>query len=63
MRVRVEEGSSEEREERLVVINVYCPMYDPARDKDGGSTSRLTVKTNFYKLIEKRVNALERAGK
>jgi len=56
-------GKEAGSDRRLVVVNVYCPMYDPARDKDGGGVSRLTVKTNFYKLLEIRVSALERAGK
>ena len=56
-------GKEVESAGRLVVVNVYCPMYDPARDKDGGGVSRLTVKTNFYKLLEIRVRALEKAGK
>ena len=58
-----EEEGEQQEERRLVVVNVYCPMYDPDRDKDGGTVSRLTVKTNFYRLLESRVAALERAGK
>ena len=61
-------GSSEgpaggANERRLVVLNVYCPMYDPARDKDGEGVARLDYKMNFYRLLEERCSALERAGK
>lgn len=61
-------GSSEDpaggaNEQRLVVLNVYCPMYDPARDKDGEGVARLDFKMNFYRLLEERCSALERAGK
>lgn len=51
------------RKNRLVVVNVYCPMYDPARDKEGDTLSRLQYKINFYRLLETRCSALERAGK
>ncbi len=46
-----------------MVINVYCPMYDPERDKDGESISRLKYKIDFYHLLEERCSALEQAGK
>ena len=50
-------------EKRLVIINVYCPMYDPERDKEGESLDRLQFKINFYRLLEERCAALEKAGK
>ena len=54
-------GEGEER--RMVIVNVYCPMYDPARDEKGEGLSRLTFKLNFYRLLEARCSALEREGK
>ena len=50
-------------ESRLVVVNVYCPMYDPLRDKEGEGLGRLQFKLNFYRLLEGRCSALESAGK
>ena len=56
-------GSGLEEKRRLVVVNVYCPMYDPARDKEGEGLARRKFKKDFYQLLESRVSALERAGK
>ena len=50
-------------ERRVVVVNVYCPMYDPARDKDGEGLTRRKFKADFYRLLQSRVSALEREGK
>ncbi len=58
-----EEGKEEARSAVVVVMNVYCPMYDNDRDKEGLALSRLQYKMNFYKLLESRCSALERAGK
>ena len=56
-----EEGGEERR--RMVIVNVYCPMYDPARDEKGEGLSRLKYKMDFYRLLEGRCSALEKAGK
>ena len=51
-----------EEEGRMVVINVYCPMYDTARDPKGEGLSRLDFKLKFYSVLETRCTALEKAG-
>lgn len=48
---------------RMVIVNVYCPMYDSTRDEKGEGLSRLQYKMNFYRLLEARCTALEQAGK
>ena len=56
-----EEG--DDGRKRMVIMNVYCPMYDPARDEKGEGISRLQFKMKFYRLLEARCAALEQAGK
>lgn len=56
----VKEGGDERR---MVIVNVYCPMYDRARDEKGEGLSRLEYKMKFYRLLEARCTALEKAGK
>ena len=58
-----QEKAEEDATRSLVVVNVYCPMYDSDRDKDQQALARLRYKMNFYKLLESRCSALERAGK
>ena len=57
----VKEGGDNERS--VVIVNVYCPMYDRARDEKGEGLSRLEYKMKFYRLLEARCTALEKAGK
>lgn len=63
----VVETETGEEERRLVVVNVYCPMYDQTKEKGmevgEEARARLHFKTNFYRLLEARCSALERAGK
>ena len=58
-----EEGKEEVEARNIVIVNVYCPMYDSDRDKEGVGLSRLQYKMNFYQLLESRCCALEKAGK
>lgn len=57
------EGPTGDGEGRMVIVNVYCPMYDSDRDEKGEGLSRLHYKMNFYRLLEARCTALEQAGK
>ncbi|ESO02359.1 hypothetical protein HELRODRAFT_94522 [Helobdella robusta] len=48
---------NEERERKLVIINVYCPRADPDRPE------RLSFKLRFYQLLQIRAEALLKSGR
>uniref|UniRef100_A0A8D0HWW1 exodeoxyribonuclease III n=1 Tax=Sphenodon punctatus TaxID=8508 RepID=A0A8D0HWW1_SPHPU len=48
--------TSEQRETTLTLINVYCPCADPDRPDRGD------FKLRFYRLLERRAEALLKAG-
>ncbi|XP_070558543.1 DNA-(apurinic or apyrimidinic site) endonuclease 2-like isoform X2 [Ptychodera flava] len=52
---KIKDSSGNERE--VAVMNVYCPRYDSEDEK------RLRFKLDFYKLLQKRSEALLKAGK
>ena len=62
VQLRREEASesSGSQRQRLVVVNVYCPMVDVDRGIDPG---RLDYKLKFYAALQERCTALEKAGK
>ena len=45
--------------ERLVVVNVYCPMVD----RETENQDRMDYKIKFYSVLKQRCAALEKAGK